>query len=402
MINAEQRYEKLVNYLTDYIYTVTINNGVAVDTYHGPGCVSITGYTPEDYQRDPELWYRMIHSKDREKVLRQAQLAVKGEESEAIAHRIIHRDGTTRWIKNKIVITKNESGQPVSYDGLINDITELKRAEAAAAHRSRQLRQAEKMASLGTLNAGIAHEINNPNNFIMLNAQLFSKVWKDVIPVLDEYYRTNKKFCLAGIPYSDYKDKIAQSLDGIMKGAERISNITKRLTEYSKLDNDSLNESVDVNTVVETAVAITGTVIKKSTSNFRVDYARLLPKIKGNAQQLEQVVVNLITNACQSLADNSLQIKITTEYDVERNWVRITVEDHGVGIKESDMKYIMDPFFTTKRNSGGTGLGLSVSYNIIKNHNGTMTFKSEVNKGTIAKIILPVMNEIEHPKQFTS
>jgi polar amino acid transport system substrate-binding protein len=154
--------------------------------------------------------------------------------------------------------------------------------------------------------------------------------------------------------------------------------------------------------VVETAVAITGTVIKKSTSNFRVDYARLLPKIKGNAQQLEQVVVNLITNACQSLADNSLQIKITTEYDVERNWVRITVEDHGVGIKESDMKYIMDPFFTTKRNSGGTGLGLSVSYNIIKNHNGTMTFKSEVNKGTIAKIILPVMNEIEHPKQFTS
>ena len=400
-MNTEQRYEKLVNYLTDYIYTVTINDGVVISTYHGPGCVAITGYTAEEYQNDPDLWYRMIHPKDRERVVNQAQLALNGNECEAIEHRIIHRDGTTRWIRNKIVVTKNEDGKPISYDGLINDITDLKRAEAAATNRNRQLRQAEKMASLGTLIAGIAHEINNPNNFITLNAQLFTKMWKEIKPILDEHYNLNNDFCLAGIPYSEFKGKIAQSLEGIVKGSERISNITKRLTEYSKLDSDSLTEMVDVNNVVEMAVAITGAVIKKSTSNFIVEYATLLPKIKGNAQQLEQVVVNLITNACQSLANNTSEIKIATSYDNERNRVRIIVEDHGVGISERDMKYIIDPFFTTKRNSGGTGLGLSVSYNIIKNHNGTMIFKSQVNKGTIAKITLPVLREVEMPKHTT-
>ncbi len=397
-MTTEKRYEKLINYLTDYIYSVTIKDAVVVSTDHGPGCVAITGYTAEEYQNDSDLWYRMIHPKDREKVVKQAQLALAGEECEPVEHRIIHRDGTTRWIRNKIVITKNGTDHPVSYDGLINDITDLKRAESAAINRNRQLRQAEKMASLGTLIAGIAHEINNPNNFVMLNAQLFTKMWKEIIPLLDDHYSSNKDFCLAGMPYSKFKNKIAQSLEGITKGSERISNITKRLTEYSKLDSDSLTEMVDINNVVEMAVAITNTMIKKSTSNFIVEYAALLPKIKGNAQQLEQVIVNLITNACQSLSTTSSGIQIATSYDVERNRVRIVVEDHGIGISQDDMKYIMDPFFTTKRNSGGTGLGLSVSYNIIKNHNGTMTFKSEVNKGTMAKITIPVLREVEPVK----
>ncbi|MDD8019060.1 MAG: PAS domain-containing protein, partial [Bacteroidota bacterium] len=149
-MEIEQRYGKLLHYLTDYIYTVTIRDGVAIDTIHGPGCVSITGYSSDDYTKDPELWYRMIHPKDREKVLEQARLALMGEELNPIQHRIIHRDGSIRWIKNKIVVTRNEHGHPIAYDGLINDITELKRAETYATLRNQQLRQADKMASLGT------------------------------------------------------------------------------------------------------------------------------------------------------------------------------------------------------------------------------------------------------------
>ncbi len=393
MKEIRNRYELLVNYLTDYIYTVSIRNGVPVETYHGPGCVSITGYTPDNYQRDPDLWYRMIHPKDRENVLHQTQLALSGKESEPIEHRIIHRDGTTRWIKNKIVVTKDENGIPVSYDGLINDITDLKRAQSAAALRGKELRQSEKMASLGTLVAGIAHEINNPNNFVMLNAQLFTKMWRDAVPLLEQHFQTNGDFLLAGIPYSECKEKIAQSLEGITKGSERITNITKRLTEYSKLDSDILNEYVDLNSVIETAAAITEMMIKQSTSNFHIEYTPLLPKVRGNAQQLEQVIVNLLTNACQSLTDNSKEIRVLTAFEHDRNRVRITVEDHGIGIKEQDIKFIMDPFYTTKRNSGGTGLGLSVSYNIIKNHHGTLMFKSEENKGTTAIIYLPLPRE---------
>ena len=390
-IDIANRYQNLINYLTDYIYTVKIKNGAAVETLHGPGCVSVTGYTSDNYKRDPELWYRMVHDKDREKVLEQAKLALLGEEVKPIEHRIIHRDGTIRWVKNQIVITKDHNGQPIAYDGLINDITELKRAEFSSFIKNRQLKQADKMASLGILVSGIAHEINNPNNFILLNVHLFSKIWKDITPILDEYYKGNGDFVIAGMLYSKAKEKIDQSLEGILIGSERIKTITKSLTEYARADSGNLNELVDTNKVVEMAILITNNLIKKSTNNFQVEYGKDIPFTKGNVQQLEQVVINLITNACQSLKDNNLGIKVITYYNSKRRKVRIKVVDEGVGIKEEDLKYIMDPFFTTKRDMGGTGLGLSVSYNIVKSHRGKLLLNSEPGKGTIAIVSLPVI-----------
>ncbi|MHB9012635.1 MAG: sensor histidine kinase, partial [Ignavibacteriaceae bacterium] len=279
------------------------------------------------------------------------------------------------------------------YDGLINDITKLKKAEFTAAIKNRQLKQADKMASLGILVSGIAHEINNPNNFILLNIQLFSKIWRDVTPVLDEYYKENGDFVIAGMLYSKSKGKISQSIDGILAGSERIKNITKSLTEYARADSGNLNEQVDINKVVEMAILITGNLIKKSTTNFKVDYEKNLPLIRGNAQQLEQVVINLITNACQSLEKDSDEIEVSTYFNAERKKVRIKVEDKGSGIEERDLKYIMDPFFTTKRNMGGTGLGLSVSYNIIKSHNGSLILKSEPGVGTMARASFPVSSD---------
>lgn len=391
-MEIERRYERLINYLTDYIYTVTIRDGVAVDTYHGPGCVSVTGYTSDDYKKDPELWYRMVYQKDKQKVLKQARLALEGIEEEPLEHRIVHRDGSVRWVRNKIVITKDESGKPIAYDGLINDITNLKRAETAAEIRKRQLIQADKMASLGILVSGIAHEINNPNNFIMLNVQLFSNIWKDITPILDEYSKNNGDFVVAGMLYERSKEKILQSLDGISKGSERIQNIVKNLTDYARADSGSLNEHVAINKVVEMAILITSNLIKKSTNNFKIQYGKNIPIIKGNMQQLEQVVINLITNACQSLPNNSAAITVSTYYNPQVNKVRIKVEDEGIGIKEHDLKYIMDPFFTTKRNMGGTGLGLSISDNILRSHGGKLTLQSTPGKGTIAKASIPVIN----------
>jgi PAS domain S-box-containing protein len=389
----EHRYEKLISYLTDYIYTVTIEDGKAMSTVHGPGCIAVTGYSSEDYARDPELWYRMVHGRDREKVVEQAQRALAGNDVKPIEHRIIHRDGSVRWIRNSIVVSKDESGRPIAYDGLINDITERKRAEIAAAIRNEQLIQADKMASLGILVSGVAHEINNPNNFILLNSQLFSKIWKDVSPILEEYFAHNGEFSIAGMPYSSSKEKILQSLDGILKGSERIQTITKGLTEYARIDSGRLNESVDINKVVELAIVITSTMINKSTKNFTVEYGQNIPTIKGNAQQLEQVIINLINNACQSLDNSSAGIKVSTSFIPAQQSVRVKVEDQGVGISKNDLQHIMDPFFTTKRNMGGTGLGLSVSYNIVKSHGGTLVLASEPKKGTTARVLIPVLQE---------
>ncbi len=196
------------------------------------------------------------------------------------------------------------------------------------------------------------------------------------------------------------KEKIAQSLEGIFKGSERIQNITAGLTEYAKADSDTLNEPVDINKVVEMAVLITGNLIKKSTNNFNVEYGKDIPLIKGNAQQLEQVVINLINNACQSLNNPSAGITVSTYYNKTRNKVRIKVDDQGIGIKAGDLKYIMDPFFTTKREMGGTGLGLSVSYSIVKSHGGLLILNSKPEKGTTARASFPPLleNKEEQPQ----
>ena len=398
MVDLSTRYQNLINYLTDYIFTVKIEDGVVVETLHGPGCISVTGYSSEDYVKDPELWYRMVHDEDRKKVLEQAKLALLGKEVQAIEHRIVHRDGTVRWVKNQIVVTKDNEGNPIAYDGLINDITDLKRAEYDTAIKNRQLQQADKLASLGILVSGIAHEINNPNNFILLNTHLFLKIWKDIKPILDDYYNQNGDFVLAGMLYSKAKEKIDQSLEGIMIGSERIKTITKSLTEYASADSGNLNELVDINKVIEMAILITNNLIKKSTNNFHVEYGRYIPLIKGNAQQLEQVVINIISNACQSLKDNNSEVKVRSYFYEEAKQVRINIEDKGIGIKKDDLKYIMDPFFTTKRNVGGTGLGLSVSYAIIKNHGGSLSLTSEPRKGTTVNVSFPVPENESTPE----
>jgi len=225
---------------------------------------------------------------------------------------------------------------------------------------------------------------------ILLNIHLFSKIWKDITPILDEYYKDNGDFVLAGMLYSKAKEKIEQSLEGILIGSERIKTITKSLTEYARADSGKLNEFVDINKVIEMAILITNNHIKKTTNNFQVEYGKDIPQIKGNAQQLEQVLINLISNACQSLKDNNEIIKVQSFFNHEQNQVKINIDDEGIGIEKNDLKYIMNPFFTTKRNIGGTGLGLSVSYAIIKNHGGSLALKSEPGKGTTVKVSLPV------------
>ena len=146
------------------------------------------------------------------------------------------------------------------------------------------------------------------------------------------------------------------------------------------------------------AILITGNLIKKSTNNFKVEYGKDIPLIKGNEQQLEQVVINLINNACQSLNNTSAGITVSTYYNKTRNKVRIKVEDQGIGIKAGDLKYIMDPFFTTKREMGGTGLGLSVLYNIVKSHGGLLILNSKPEKGTTARASFPPLSEFKEER----
>jgi PAS domain S-box-containing protein len=390
---SEQRYKRLIASVTDYIYSVRIQNGTVVETTHGPGCVAVTGYSPGEFEADKELWYRMVHEDDRQTVIERAKRALLSEAVPTLKHRIIHKDGTIRWVRNTIVLRKDANGTVASYDGLVSDYTERKKAEELNEIQRQRLVQADKLASLGTLVAGVAHEINNPNNYILLNAKFLSRGWREVKPILDDYAARSGDFILAGLPYSQMYGKITQLFSGLIDGSKRIQKIVQSLKDFARDDRGSAKEWIDINEVVESAITIVNPLIKKSTENFSVLAGSDLPKILGNPQQLTQVIINLITNSCQALRHKEARLGIETAHDTERNNVVVRVSDEGIGLPEADLKHIFDPFFTTKRDTGGTGLGLSISYRIVKDHGGDLKLNSQLGRGTTATVALPAAGE---------
>ncbi|MBN2035508.1 MAG: PAS domain S-box protein [Chitinispirillaceae bacterium] len=271
-----------------------------------------------------------------------------------------------------------------------SDISERRKIEKFAAFEQRKLIQTDKMATLGILAAGIAHEINNPNNFIILNSQNFSQIWKEVEPVLDRYVRDHPDYSLAGIPYAEMKPDVGFLMQGITDGARRIKHIVDSLKDFARQDTGDFGETIDVAKTIEAAQLIASNLIKKATNHFTVDIRGAIPFVRGNFQRLEQVVINLIANACQATDDAEKPIVITVTHQPESHKVAIAINDRGAGITPENMKNIFDPFFTTNRESGGTGLGLAIAYSIIKDHGGELKIDSTVGRGTTATIMLPV------------
>jgi PAS domain S-box-containing protein len=269
---------------------------------------------------------------------------------------------------------------------------ERRKAAQEAAERSRlEMVQAEKMIALGTLVGGVAHEINNPNHFIMLNLPLLRDAWQDALPVLDAHAEEDGGFRLANVPYRRMRDEVTKLIAEVQKGAERIKRIVDELRSYSRQQSHGSMGPVNVNDVVDGAVLLLASPIRAATNRFEVSQSKALPMIYGNGGRLEQVVINLILNACQALPDRDRKVEVRTSYDRYENQVLIEVIDEGKGIRAEDLPHVTDPFFTTKRESGGTGLGLAVSARIVAEHNASLEFASTLGRGTTARLSIPVM-----------
>jgi polar amino acid transport system substrate-binding protein len=249
--------------------------------------------------------------------------------------------------------------------------------------------QASKMAALGVLVSGVAHEINNPTNFIMLNAPILRDAWENALPILEAYYQENGDFLMGGMKYSDMRQHVPRLLAGVADGAGRIKQIVANLKTYVRGDGADLSQRVDVNAVIQSALSLISNVIRNATSHFTVRCKPGLPPVLGSFQRLEQVIINLIQNACQALADKTRGIFIATMLDDTGDHVVIQVQDEGAGISAEDLVRIREPFFTTKQEAGGLGLGLSISARIVEEHRGTMRFTSQPGVGTTVEIILP-------------
>jgi len=278
---------------------------------------------------------------------------------------------------------------------LAQQVVERNRAlEELRLHQDRLI-QADKMATLGTLVAGVAHEVNNPNGLILLNLPILKDVYQDALETLETHYREQGDFLLGGIPYSRMRGEVPQMLEEMSEGATRIKRIVEDLKDYARQDLVARHEPFDLNSVVQAALRLVEPTLRKATGRCSVRYQADLPAVVGSPQRIEQVVVNLLINACQALPSPERAITIATGANADDGVVTLRIHDQGVGIPPEFLNRLTDPFFTTKRESGGTGLGLSISAGIVKEHGGSLDFESPAGEGTTATLTLPTRPEGE-------
>jgi polar amino acid transport system substrate-binding protein len=271
---------------------------------------------------------------------------------------------------------------------LTREIAERKRTEEELRKNQEQLLQAAKMAALGVLVSGVAHEINNPNGLILLDLQLLKDVLEDAEPILDEHAKKHGEFSLGNLRYSRLKEALPRMMSEALDASRRVKRIVEDLKDFGRQGDPDLKDGMSLNDVLQTSIRLVENLLRKSTSRLVIDYAEDLPMVRGNAHRMEQVVVNLIMNACQALPDRERGLQLRTFSEGDR--VCLEVRDEGVGIPDEHLAHITDPFFTTKREMEGTGLGLAVSASIVKEHGGHLEFESSVGHGTVARIQLPV------------
>jgi polar amino acid transport system substrate-binding protein len=216
------------------------------------------------------------------------------------------------------------------------------------------------------------------------------EAWESSKPILEEYYEKNGDFLIGGMPYTEMRENIPVLFSGILDGSKRIKQIIEDLRDFVRRDGSDMTQSFDVNGVIRSAISLLSNLLMKATTHFSVEYGDSLPPLKGNFQRFEQVIINLIQNACQALPNTQRAIFLSTSYDEKRGCVIVKVQDEGMGIPADILPHIAEPFFTTKHDFGGLGLGLSISSRIVKEHGGTLNFTSEQGKGTKAEIVLPV------------
>jgi len=269
------------------------------------------------------------------------------------------------------------------------DITDRVHLSRNFEHSMKRLMQAEKMAFLGTMVSGFAHDLNNPNQLIAVNLPLFEKLWTDALPILEKHAEANEMFLPAGLPFSEIRRNLPEMIRDMKSGSGRIDAIIENLLDFSKEDQASGWLYFDLNEVVEAAIVVLKPKIKERTQAFSVELASELPALLGNRQQIEQIIVNLIRNALEALPAPENGVTVMTGGDVTAGTVHVRVEDEGTGIQPEVIEKIRRAFFTTKHAIGGTGLGLAICDIFVSNHHGKLDIQSRDQGGTVVTVTLP-------------
>jgi PAS domain S-box-containing protein len=401
--NSEERYRELLASVTDYIYTVRLHHGAVIDTSHGPGCLAVTGYQPQEYASDPNLWHRMVHPDDRTAVVANAAKMAEGKVPATIEHRIFHRDGSIRWIRNQRVPHYGPEGTFDGYDGLVSDVTSRKQAEEALTEANVRLREvlasltkshedlkatqmqlieAEKLQTIGQLAAGVAHEVKNPLAVLQMGLGYLTKQPEAEI------------------------EQTAMVVKEMRDAVNRADAVVGDLLEFASPKQPELRDR-EVEPLIRRSLTLVRHELNAAKVRVVTNFAGGLPPCRLDANKMKQVFVNLFTNACHAMAEGGL-LTITTSYhqltenDIQgvarsRTGTRfkpgdavvlVEIADNGTGIPADKLSKVFDPYFTTKPTGKGTGLGLTVTKAIIDMHGGCISVRNGAEAGAIVTVIL--------------
>jgi len=300
------------------------------------------------------------------------------------------KDGQRRWIAWSNTTLKDESGQVSHIISTGIDLTEERRLRQESAQRLAQVIQQDKLASLGEMVAGVAHEINNPNSFITYNIPLLEETWQILEPILSTYAGAHPRWRKAGLSLNEMCQDMRDIIAAIKTGSGRINRVVTNLKDFARLDQSSYTSPVNVNDVIEQTLTIVGGQVRRTNARLELELEEGLPAIQGHFHKLEQVVVNLLLNAGHALEEaGGGRITVRTRHVAPLGAVLIQVEDNGPGMESGVMARIFEPFYTTRRAGGGTGLGLSVSYGLVQEHQGIIGVQSKPGVGSCFTVYMP-------------
>ncbi|CAG0938876.1 partial two-component system, NarL family, sensor histidine kinase EvgS, partial [Candidatus Brocadiaceae bacterium] len=382
---SEARYKLLLNSITDYIYSVEIQNGVPVGTRHHPGCQTVTGYTADEFVADKRLWIKMVYPDDQPIVEHYADPLMMGAEIPPIEHRIINKNGTVRWIRNTYVLKRNPEGEVTGYDGLISDITERKRAEEElrlyrkhleilVKERTAELElEKERAESADRLKsaflATMSHELRTPLNSIIG----FTGILLQEKP---------------GPLNTEQKKQLGMA----QNSARHLLSLINDVLDISKIEAGQLKVSIEeffVPEVIEKVSELAAPLAQKKALTLTTTIGEGVGLIKSDRLRVQQILINVVNNAIKFTETGSISIHAKHT----NRTIIIAVTDTGIGIEPEKMDVLFRPFMQIDtgltRKHEGTGLGLSICQRLLQLLGGSITVASEFGKGSTFTIYLP-------------
>ena len=360
---SEERYRRVVSSLPMVLYAEDAGSRrfLLVDG----ATEEILGYPPDAFYADPGLSVRSVHPEDRERVAEAVSRGWQDGRPFELEHRVLHgRDGRVVWLHTYVTPVVNEAGDATQQYGVSIDITDRKQAEQALRAAEEKLRMSERLASLGTLAAGVAHEINNPIGSILLAAQ----------------------FARESCGVSEAHETVRECIEDILRDARRCARIVQDVLHFSGKEPLRLTPG-DLNQVVQDAARGVTRYAEEHAIVLELSLADSLPPVTMSAGAIEQVLGNLLRNAVDASRPGD---RVCVQTGQTAEGVRVVVQDHGCGIAKHEQTRVFDPFYTTRQREGGVGLGLSISHGIVARHGGRLQVDSEPGHGTIICLDLPV------------